>query len=91
MAFTTKGILAFLKARQINDLISAKLTQALQQAIVDKCQWLQVAPGLEVSQLLYTPHAWAEELGAPAFGRAAPAPEAQRAGCSRQDVVAVCR
>ena len=78
--FYDKGIVAFLKARQINDLISAKLTQALQQAIVDKCQWLQVAPGLEVSQLLYTPHAWAEELGAPAFGRAAPAHEAQRGG-----------
>ena len=33
--FYDKGIVAFLKARQINDLISAKLTQALQQAIVD--------------------------------------------------------
>ena len=59
----------------------AQLPQALQQAIVDKCQWLQVAaPGLEVSQLLYTPHALAEELGAPAFGRAAPEHEAQRGG-----------
>jgi hypothetical protein len=44
-------------------LISAKLTQALQQAIVDQCQWLQVAPGLEVSELLYTPHAWGDDLG----------------------------
>jgi len=62
--FYNKGIVAFLKARQINYLISAKLTQALQQAIVDQCQWLQIAPGLEVSELQYTPQAWGEELGA---------------------------
>ena len=61
--FYDKGIVAFLKARQINYLISAKLTQALQQAIVDQCQWLQVAPGLEVSELRYTPHAWGDDLG----------------------------
>jgi hypothetical protein len=61
--FYDKGVVAFLKARQINYLISAKLTQALQQAIVDQCQWLQVAPGLEVSELLYTPHAWGDDLG----------------------------
>ena len=62
--FYDRAIVAFLKARQINYLMSAKLTQALQQAIVDQCQWLQVAPGLEVSALLYTPQAWGEELGA---------------------------
>ena len=61
--FYDRAIVAFLKARQINYLISAKLTQALQQAIVDQCQWLQVAPGLEVSELLYTPQGWGEELG----------------------------
>lgn len=61
--FYDKGIVAFLKARQINYLISAKLTQALQQAIVDQCQWLQVVPGLEVSELRYTPHAWGDDLG----------------------------
>jgi hypothetical protein len=61
--FYDKGVVAFLKTHQINYLISAKLTQALQQAIVDQCQWLQVAPGLEVSELLYTPHAWGDDLG----------------------------
>ena len=62
LVWSTTTSVAFLKARQINYLISAKLTQALQQAIVDKCQWLQVAPGLEVSELLYTPQAWGEYL-----------------------------
>ena len=61
--FYDKGIVAFLKARQINYLISAKLTQALQQAIVEQCQWLQIAPGLEVSELRYTPQAWGAGLG----------------------------
>jgi hypothetical protein len=53
-----KTIVAFLKGRKINHIISARLTQALQQAIVDQCQWQQVAPGLQVSELRYQPHGW---------------------------------
>lgn len=30
------------------------------KAIVDQCQWQQVAPGLQVSQLRYQPHGWDE-------------------------------
>ena len=47
-----------LKTRKIAHIISARLTQALQQAIVDKCAWLQVEPGLEVSELDYQPQGW---------------------------------
>jgi hypothetical protein len=56
--FYDKAIVAFLKGRKISHIISARLTQALQQAIVDQCQWQQVAPGLQVSELRYQPHGW---------------------------------
>ena len=58
--FYDKAIVALLKGRRINHIISARLTQALQQAIVDQCQWQQVAPGLQVSQLHYQPHGWSQ-------------------------------
>lgn len=56
--FYDKTIVALLKAHKINHIISARLTQALQHAIVDRCQWQHVAPGLEVSELLYQPSGW---------------------------------
>jgi hypothetical protein len=56
--FYDKAIVALLKERKINHIISARLTQALQQAIVDQCHWQQVAPGLQVSELRYQPHGW---------------------------------
>jgi Transposase DDE domain group 1 len=58
--FYDKAIVALLKGRKINHIISARLTQALQQAIVDLCQWQDVAPGLQVSELRYQPHGWEE-------------------------------
>lgn len=48
--FYNQTIVALLKTRKIAHIISARLTQALQQAIVDQCRWLQVEPGLEVTQ-----------------------------------------
>jgi hypothetical protein len=58
--FYDKTIVALLKGHKISHIISARLTQALQQAIVDQCQWQQVAPGLQVSDLRYQPHGWSE-------------------------------
>ena len=58
--FYDKTIVALLKAKGISHIISARLTQALQQAMVDNCQWQQVAPGLEVSELAYQPHGWGD-------------------------------
>ena len=55
-----KTIAAFLKGRKINHIISARLTQVWQQAIVDRCQWQDLAPGLQVCDLRYQPHAWQE-------------------------------
>jgi hypothetical protein len=56
--FYDKATVALLKARKISHIISARLTQALQQAIVDQCKWQQVEAGLEVSELIYQPHGW---------------------------------
>lgn len=56
--FYDKTIVALLKSQKINHIISARLTQALQQGIKDRCKWQQVEPGLEVSELSYQPHGW---------------------------------
>ena len=56
--FYDKAIVAFLKGCKINHIISARLTQALQQAMVDLCRWQDVAPGLQISELRYQPHGW---------------------------------
>jgi hypothetical protein len=58
VASTTRAIVALLKAKKISHIISARLTQALQQSIVDQCKWQQVEVGLEVSELSYQPHGW---------------------------------
>jgi hypothetical protein len=44
--------------KKITHIISARLTQALQQTIVDQCKWQQVEPGLEVGEVSYQPHGW---------------------------------
>ena len=56
--FYDKAIVALLKAKQISFIISARLTQALQQATLDQCKWQRVELGLEVSELRYQPHGW---------------------------------
>lgn len=56
--FYDKVIVTLLKAKEISHIISARLTTALQQAIVDQCKWQQVEVGLEVSELSYRPHGW---------------------------------
>lgn len=43
--FYDKATVALLKAREISHIISAQLTQALQQAIVERCKWQQVEAG----------------------------------------------
>jgi len=44
--------------KHISYIISAKMTQGLQQAIVDHCKWQIVEPGIEVSELDYYPTNW---------------------------------
>lgn len=53
--FYDKAIVSVLKEKHISYIISAKMTQGLQQAIVDHCKWQIVEPGIEVSELDYYP------------------------------------
>ena len=56
--FYDKAVVALLKRRSVPYIISAKFTQGLQQAVVDRCRWQQIEPGLEVSELTYQPVGW---------------------------------
>jgi hypothetical protein len=51
-----KSITAWLAGKRICHIISAKLTTALQQAILEQCRWQEVSDGIEVSELSYQPH-----------------------------------
>jgi len=59
--FYDKAIVGFLKERKVSHIISVRLTQALQQTIIDQCKWQQVEAGLEVSEVQYCPHGWGED------------------------------
>lgn len=56
--FYDKGIMAWLAGKKISHIISAKLTTALQQAVLEQCRWQEVTNGIEVSELSYQPHGW---------------------------------
>lgn len=56
--FYDKAIMGWLADKRIAFIISAKLTTALQQAIVDQCKWQEVADGIEVSELRYQASGW---------------------------------
>jgi len=56
--FYDKAIVSALEEKRISYIISAKMTQGLQQAIVDHCKWQIVEPGIEVSELDYHPTHW---------------------------------
>lgn len=56
--FYDKAIIDFLMGKKITHIISARLTQALQQTIVDRCKWQQVEPGLQVGEVSYQPQGW---------------------------------
>ena len=56
--FYDKAVVDFLVDKKITHIIRARLTQPLQQTIVDACRWQQVEPGLEVGEVRYQPHGW---------------------------------
>ncbi len=56
--FYDKAIMGWLAGKRISHIISAKLTTALQQAILEQCRWQAVTDGIQVSELLYQPHGW---------------------------------
>lgn len=56
--FYDKSLVDFLACKKITHIISARLTQLLQQTIVDQCKWQQVKPGLEFGEVSYQPNGW---------------------------------
>lgn len=56
--FYDQEVLALLKRHQINHIVCAKLTHALQHAIVTQCVWQDVELGLQVGEMAYTPQGW---------------------------------
>ena len=56
--FYDKAVVSLLKERKVPYIISAKLTQGLQQAILNECRWQQIEQGIEVSELDYHPTHW---------------------------------
>jgi hypothetical protein len=56
--FYDKAIMGWLADKRICHIISAKLTAALQHAIVDQCAWQAVTDGIQVSELQYQPSGW---------------------------------
>jgi hypothetical protein len=60
--FYDKDIVRWLKDKQISHIISAKLTTALQQAIVESCRWQEVSNGIQVAEISYQPHGWSQSV-----------------------------
>ena len=56
--FYDKEIVSLLNDKKISHIISAKMTQGLQHAIIENCKWQQVDAGIEVSELAYQPKNW---------------------------------
>lgn len=56
--FYDKTIMTWLIDKGISHIISAKLTTALQQAVIDRCTWQTVSEGIQVSELSYQPNGW---------------------------------
>ncbi|MHB8948310.1 MAG: hypothetical protein ACYC4S_04500 [Rhodoferax sp.] len=60
--FYDKSLVDFLACKKITHIVSAHLTQPLQQSIVDQCKWQQVEPGLEVGEVSYQPNGWSADV-----------------------------
>ena len=56
--FFDEAVMNFLHDRQIAFIISARLTQPLQQAMVSQCQFWAIAPGLEMGEISYQASSW---------------------------------
>ncbi len=58
--FFDDAVMKFLSGKGIAYIISARLTQPLQQAMVSQCKFWIIEPGLEVGEISYQAHGWAQ-------------------------------
>ena len=56
--FFDQAVLKLLEDKCINYIISARLTQGLQQAIVRDGRWFALEPGLELAEITYQGNSW---------------------------------
>jgi hypothetical protein len=65
--FYGQGVLQRLEGKRIDYIISARLTQGLQQAIIRDARWFALETGLELAEITYQAHGWnkAYRAGAP--------------------------
>lgn len=58
--FFDEAILGFLESRKIDYIVAARLTQALQAAMVREARWWALETGLELAEIQYQAHGWAQ-------------------------------
>lgn len=58
--FYDQAILKLLEGRRIDYIISSRLTQGLQQAIVRDGRWFALETGLELAETTYQAHGWGQ-------------------------------
>jgi hypothetical protein len=56
--FYIQAVLQLLENKGINYIISARLTQGLQQAIIRDSRWIALETGLELAEISYQAHGW---------------------------------
>lgn len=56
--FFDQAVLKLLEGKGINYIISAKLTQRLQQAIIRDARWFALETGLELAEITYQANSW---------------------------------
>lgn len=56
--FYGEDILSFLEGRKIDYIVSAKLTQSLQVAMLRDAHWWALETGLELAEIAYQAHGW---------------------------------
>jgi hypothetical protein len=59
--FFDDAVMNFLSDRKIAYIISARLTQPLQQAMVSQCKFWVIEPGLEIGEISYQGSLWKEQ------------------------------
>ena len=59
--FYAQAVLKLLEGKCINYIISARLTQGLQQAIIRDARWFALETGLELAEITYQAHGWDKE------------------------------
>lgn len=56
--FYDQAVLQLLEGKHIDYIISARLTQGLQQAIIRDARWFALETGLELAEITYQAHGW---------------------------------